>query len=256
MLLMLRLRPLLFLLLAVLVAPPAFALNTVFDFESEVNGQAGPLVYLDQGVTTTISADVPPPGNHLGIAIFDGSFGGVNDVAGPDSDQDLVVGSGNILILQNNNFPTQTVPGIFDTANDDETGGIFFFDFDNPVYMNSIDLIDINGGGNLTVTMRDSATGTRTYTVPDDWTGDIMAGFQGWQTLDLTTLLPQIGVGFGNPVATAADAGGFDAFDVVQVEIAFSGSAGLDNVSFVPEPSTALLVGLGLTALGLRRKKA
>lgn len=258
---MLSLRSLLLLSAALLLASPGVssALYTVdFDSNGEVNGQAGPFNY-SYGLpaeTLTISADTPPPGNHIGVAIFDGSFGGPNDFGGPNNDQDLVVGSGNILILQNNNFPTQTVPGIFDTANDDEMGGMFFLDFSSPVSMTSIDLIDINGGGSLSLILRDSAANTRTYTVPDEWTGDIMNGYQGWDTLDLTSLLPQVGVGAGNPSTSVNEVGAFDSFDVVQVQISFSGSAGIDNISFVPEPSTALLVGLGLSVLGLRRKAA
>ena len=90
--------------------------------------------------------------------------------------------------------------------------------------------------------------------MPNGWTGDVAAGDVGIQTLDLTTLADQIGVGPGMLIATAAETPGFDANGVVQVEINFGGSAAVDNVTFVPEPGTALLVGLGLAALGVRRR--
>ncbi len=250
--LMLRARSLLIALAVLLLASPGSA--SVIDFEGGlVNGQAGPFNFATPDANVSITPDIPPPGNHLGLAIFDSDTGGPNDGG---TDQDLVVDHGNILILQNDLFGTQTVPGFFDTADDDENGGQFFIDFDAPVYMNSIDLIDINGAGNLSVIMQDSSLNTRTYLVPDQWTGDItVPGQQGYQTLDLTTLLPQLGVGPGGN-ATASELGSFNPDDVRHINITFNGSAAIDNISFVPEPGTALLVGFGLGALGLRRRRA
>jgi hypothetical protein len=251
---MLRVRPLLPLLSLLgltLIASPAIAVNV--DFEQFSNGEAGPFAIPTPFATVSITPDGPPPGDHIGLAIFDSDFGGPNDGLG---DQDLVVDSGNILILQNNELPTQTIPGFFDTANDDEDGGNFNIMFDQPVFMNSIELIDINGGGMLTVSLFDQGGNSRVYDVPNQWTGDItQPGQPGFQVLDLTTLLPQLGVGPGGN-ATAAEFGAFDPTDVINVAISFSGSAAIDNINFVPEPGTALLVGLGLGALGLRRRRA
>jgi hypothetical protein len=240
-------------LAALFAATSAQALT--IDFESRPNGEAGPFQVTFPGLTVDVSADVPPPGDHAGLAIFDSDPAGPN--AGGD-DADLLVDTGNILILQNGDAPytTQTVPGIFDTPNDDEDGGIFYFDFNSPVFMASIDLIDINAGGMLSVILRDGSTGSRTYLVPNGWTGDVAAGDVGIQTLDLTTLADQIGVGPGMLIATASESAGFDANDVVQVEINFGGSAAVDNVTFIPEPGTAMLVGLGLAAMGARRRSA
>lgn len=248
-LLMLRALAPLAALAAFALTAPAFAVT--IDFESNVNGEAGPFAYATSAANVSITSDTPPPGNHLGVAIFDSDSAGPNAGGG---DPDLLVDRGNVLILQNNNFGTQSVGGIFDTPNDDEQGGQFFITFDAPVSMTSLDLVDINGGGMLSVILSDSLAGTRTYTVPNDWTGDITVIPPGWQTLDLTTLLPQVGIGGGGN-ATAADLGGFDIDDVVGIEINFSGSAAIDNITFVPEPTTALLVGLGLAAMAVRRRE-
>jgi hypothetical protein len=247
---MLRARSFIVSLAVLLLAGTGQALT--LDFESEVNGQAGPLQYVFPGVTVDVVADTPPPGNHLGLAVFD------SDPAGPNSagaDPDLLVDTGNILILQNNNFPAKT-GNVFNTPNDDENGGQFFFNFSTPVQLISLGLIDINAGGMLSVILRDSAIGTRTYSVPNGWNGDVdINPLVGYQDLDLTTLVNQIGIGNGQ-AATAVDLNGFDASSVVQLEILFSGSAGVDNLVFVPEPGTALLVGLGLLGLGLRGRRA
>lgn len=243
--------PLAVLTTLLLLAGSAAAIT--IDFEGQPNGEAGPFQYVYPGVTVDATADTPPPGDHLGLAIFDSDFGGPNDGG---NDQDLVVDHGNILILQNDVYGTQTTPGIFDTANDDEDGGQFFFDFSSPVYMASIELIDINGGGMLSVILRDSANETRTYQVPNKWTGDItVPGEPGFQVLDLTILADQLGVGPGG-YATASQSLGFDSNDVVQMELNFSGSAAVDNLVFVPEPTTGLLVALGLGAMGWRRRRA
>ena len=119
----------------------------------------------------------------------------------------------------------------------------------------SIELIDINGGGMTTITLFDSGDDTRTYQVPDDWTGDITQLGPGFDTLDLTDTNPQAGAGPGNPLATASDSPGFDPDDVVSMTVFFNGSAGIDNVSFVPEPSTALLLWLGLAGLAAHRAR-
>ena len=227
---------------------------TTLTFENLANGEAGPYTYVTVDGTVNITADVPPPGNHLGLAAFDSDPAGPNAAGG---DPDLLVDTGMILILQNNNLPNKTGNN-FDTPDDDENGGMFGFTFSTPSTLQSVDLIDINGGGQMTtVTLTDTALNTRTYDVPDEWTGDIDQGDVGIGTLDLTTLLSQAGVGPGNPLATVSEDAGFDASLVQSLEINFMGSAGLDNLSFVPEPSTALMLAMGLIGLaanGSRRR--
>lgn len=193
---------------------------------------------------------------HLGPAIFDSSNPGPNAGGG---DPDLLVGLGNIAIMQNENFPAESPPGFFQTPNDEASfnggRGEMIFNFNFGVELTSIDMVDINGGGNVRLTLEDSAFLTRTYVVPDDWTGDItVTGPPGFQTLDLTTLANQPGIGPGNPNATVSQDAGFTPTDVQRLVVSFDGSAGIDNLVFVPEPSALLVLGLGGVVL-IRRKR-
>ena len=54
-------------------------------------------------------------GANAGAAIFDSTPLGPND---PSQDRDLLVGLGNLLILQNSQAAGQSVPGVFDHPND------------------------------------------------------------------------------------------------------------------------------------------
>ncbi|MEM7410206.1 MAG: PEP-CTERM sorting domain-containing protein [Myxococcota bacterium] len=232
---------------ACLLAPGAASAATTLDFEFLLNGEAGPYVVVTPDGTVTISGS----GSNQGVAAFDTSDPGPN--AGGE-DTDLLVNSGLALILQDDNEPTQTTSGIFDVPDDDANGGTISFVFSQAAQLFSLDLIDINGNGPATVTLTDGGGNSRIYDVPFDWTGDIAQGAIGIQTLDLTTLAAQVGVGPGNPLATASQDAGFDDTGVVQLDVFFAGSAALDNLVFVPEPSTVLLVGLGLGTLALRRR--
>lgn len=64
-------------------------------------------------------------------------------------------------------------------------------------------------------------------------------------------------LGEGGSTATAVEDAGFDPQDVVQLEFQFLGkpsSGGLDDLTFVPEPSAALLLASGLVALAMGRR--
>lgn len=210
------------------------------DFETE-DDFATPLVN-GQDITTPPEfgnlISISSSGNNLGAAIFDTSFGGDND---PGPDPDLIVGLGNSLILQSNDSPTQTVPGIFDTPNDSARGGNLTFDFLVRAELYSVDLIDICPINSAIVTLVDASGLERVYDVPFGWTTDISGqGPPGYGTLDLTTLDPQ--PGFQAP-ATATEDPGFDPTNVVQLDVFFSGSAAVDTLVFCevcPEESIAL----------------
>jgi hypothetical protein len=196
----------------------------------------------DDGVTALVNGqDVASPsefGTHVaitaagpnaGAAIFDSTPGGPNAVT---QDPDLLVGLGNLLILQNNGAPqslVQSVPGIFDRPNDDADGGSLVFSFVQPVTARRIDLADIDPGqpNSSSVVLTDADGRTRTFTVPAGWTEDLVDdGAPGYRTLEL--LLPLAQPGFAS-VATAVEDAGFDESRVTELRVNLGSSGGVDN---------------------------
>jgi hypothetical protein len=173
-------------------------------------------------------------GPNLGPAIFDSTPLGPNQWA---QDRDLLVGQGNVLVLQNLDAPLQTVPGIFDRPNDDHRGGTLAFSFAHgPVEPAHVDLVDIDlgAGQSASVTLFDAANRRRTYWVPAGWTEDVQVhGPPGVRTLDLTTLAPQ--PGFAS-TATATEIPGFDPRAVVRVEVHLGSSGAIDQLCWDPYP--------------------
>ena len=244
----------------------------VVDFSAEedgtplVNGQA---IDDEFGMVFDVSSDDATM-DHNGPAIFDTNNPGPNDSG---NDLDLLVNLGNALILQNSELPTQTIPGIFDVPNDEANSsdlGFIQFDFTFEVELLSIDLIDVNGGVELDLTLTDANGLTRSYAVPEKWTNEITVAPVGFDTLLLTTLADQDGEGTGadliqgtlDDFVTATEDAGFDSTSVVSLQVEFDGSAALDNLVignidqdfFIPEPSAAVLTALaGMLALGRRR---
>ncbi|MCP3917432.1 MAG: VWA domain-containing protein [bacterium] len=195
---------------------------TIVNFEFD---DAGPLA---NGQVPAFGAlfSLTSSGPNFGPAVFDSSPGGPND---PGPDPDLLTGMGNVLILQGDG--QQTVPGVFDTPDDAETGGVFTLGFVQPVELLSVDLIDIcpgPGQQGAIVRMTDDMGNTRTYTVPGGWTTDVSVGGSGFGTLDLTTLAPQPGE---TETATASEDVGFVASSVVSLQIVIVGSGAVDNLS-------------------------
>ena len=236
-----------------LVAAPGAARAWLVDFEQFGNGE----IVEGANVGTvlepvTLTTDVGGSGvAHLGAAIFDTTA----CAAGPNcggADPDLLVNLGMALIVQNNAFPTISPPGFFATPDDEEDGGTLTFTFD-PIELLSVDLIDMNGNGPGTVTLFDTSLLTRTFSIPLMWTLDIFVdGPDGFQKLDLTSLLPQPGE--GGMTATAVEDAGFDPLSVDKLEVFFTGSAGLDNIA-APEPGSFALLGLSLLGLAAFRRK-
>lgn len=194
---------------------------------------------------------------HEGAAIFD-SASGVNW-----ADPDLQVNLGNVLILQNDDNPGTTLDAtyglVFNTPNDERSfsdAGSIIFDFTGPVELISIDLIDIDQWVTLTLTLTDSNDKERVYDVGSNWTSDVSVSGDGWETLYLNTLANQPADSFGGP-ATASEDAGFNALNVVQLEVAYSGcsiSSGIDNLTFVPEPATLGLLVVGGVILLMRKR--
>jgi hypothetical protein len=176
--------------------------------------------------------DISGSGANQGPAIFDSSAGGPND-PGLGVDPDLIVDQGNILILQDSNSYFQSVAGVFDVPNDAKFGGSLIFDFNQATLCESIDLIDIDNvqpdDQTVTVTLTDGNGFQRVYTAPDGFTEDFPTqGGTGVRTLDLTTLAAQAGYA---SVATATEDAGFNACDVVKLEVNLAGSGAVDNLS-------------------------
>lgn len=229
----------------------------IIDFEGLANGQAlggaqseAAQPYASIFLLSAASNGAPTQG----AAIFN------SDPFGPNSgnpDQDLLVGLGNILIVQNDGYAAQTIPGFYDTPNDEEDGGTMVFNFVSAVELLSIDLIDIDDHGPAEVILEDGSGYFRTYDVGASWTYDVNAqGPNGWDTLDLTLLDPQAGEGGG--VAIAWQDALFDAGNVVRLTVNLGGSAAIDNLVFVPGPSAliALIVGVPCMPCLARRRRA
>ena len=172
-------------------------------------------------------------GANLGAAVFDSTPLGPND---PSQDRDLLVGKGNLLILQDSFVSTQTQPGIFDRPNDDADGGVLAFQLARPSAALALDLVDIDPGQNQSSSVKlfDAAGRSRSFAVPAGWTEDLRThGPPAWRTLDLTTLAPQPGY---VATATASELPGFDPLGVVRIEVRLGSSGGVDDVQFDPHP--------------------
>lgn len=247
----------------------------VIDFETEddfvtslINGQIVDAAFdgadLEFGNLITISSSRvnPLPDGNLGATIFDSDPA---DQLPGTQDPDLLIGTGNILILQNDESPATTLDAthglLYDFPNDEDDGadrGSLLINFLSPVEPRSVDLIDVNGGVEFDVILTDVNNLTRTYSAGPRWTTDVTVNPSGFKTLDLTTLADQPGepLAIGGP-ATAVEDAGYDPFSVVSLEVAIGGSrpsGGIDNLVFVPEPATAALAGFGVIAM-LRRRR-
>lgn len=166
-------------------------------------------------------------GPNAGLGIFDSTPGGPND---PSQDPDLLVNTGNLLVLQTENYPPDA-NDVFPRPNDDEDGGTITFAFAAPVEARSVRLVDLDAGdGAATLTLTDFAGRRRSFTLPRNWTGDLVLGQPGQRVLDLTTLAPQ--PGFGS-TASAVDEPGFEAGFVVRIDLLLDGSGALDDLAFV-----------------------
>jgi hypothetical protein len=215
---------------------------TCIDFETEDDFQT-PLVN-GQDINTPdefgVLFDVSGMGANMGPTIFDSTPGGVNAMS---QDPDLLVDTGNILILQSFDEPNQSTTGIYDFPNDSINGGTLVFDFPVPVEAASLDLIDIDIAPieMSTVTLFDAAGSQRTYTIPPNWTGDPnVSATTGIRTLNLTTLDPQ--PGFGS-TATATETQAFDGSLVVRIEVTLGRSGGVDNLKFaLPQAPSAVVL--------------
>ena len=187
-----------------------------------------------------------------------------------DHDDLVTVLDGGVDIGQRAFAGTLTGGFVFDTP--DDTGADFIdppvgnlqisgativFEFRDEVELISIDLVDADDGATAVLTLIDANDNERVYAVEDEFSFDITDrglpnDAQGFDTLFLNTLLDQTGEGGGVASVFSEDLG-FDPTAVVQLDVSFGGSSGLDNLTFIPEPGSLTLLGLAGLAL-LRRR--
>lgn len=237
-------------LLIVTVSNSAFAEFTI-TFDGYDHGESVENALLNGIVTVTTDRE-DDFSNHAGAAIFDTYEDGTAD---PDLEVD---GLGNVLILQESGA-TNMDGDLFTTPNDDGSGGgIFTFDFEAPVELTSMVLVDIDNGVTVTVTMFDTAGNSRSYFVPANWTYQVNTdGPDGYDTLDLTAVGLQEGEG-GSEAYLLSTVGAYDGARIDQMTVAFTGSGALDNIVgtvAVPAPGALLLAAMGTTVAGWVRRR-
>src|SRR5436190_10711284 len=205
--------------------PRSNHVNPAVPFSTDTRLEFGRLIKIS-------SSNLGTDGN-LGPAIFDS-----NPLHTPPAstlDPDLLVGLGNVLILQRDEGPNTSLDpnyGLrFNNPNDEATPddiGSIVIDFLVPnVHPITIDLVDIDNKVTLNVILTDQAGRNRTYAVPSNWTTDIAAhGPAGYQTLSLQTLLNQSAA--PNATGGAAKATqdlGFNSSRVMRLEVQFIGDS-------------------------------
>ncbi len=215
---------------------------TIIDFNSLVHGE---VVNTQFAPDVTISAVNVGGGPDLAVA-FDTtvtSSSGDVDLQGPGGAGNLPWFFGNIaananlgvaLIIQENDDPPPDCTGGICSDPDDEgsrPAGEFIFEFNQAINTFGIDIIDVEGPG--------VEDGQLTF-------------FSGATNLGSIDFASFTGATFGNHSAnsfrniTTADFGG-NTWDKVIVHM--GGSGGITELRFVPEPTTASLVGLGLLGM-------
>jgi hypothetical protein len=180
-------------------APHHVSAEIMVDFELDDNGAAlgnGQIIDDAEFFTRFRISSPDTDKSHRGPTIFDSTPDGPN---ADGHDEDLLVDLGNILILQNTAYGAHD-DSFFDVPNDEADYhplgyGTIVFEFLGPVELMSIDLIDIDCGVIVDLTLTDVSDRTRTYHVPQKWTYDISKAphRMGYATLHLDTLEAQRG---------------------------------------------------------------
>jgi hypothetical protein len=209
----------------------------------------------DFGVT--ISADNVGGGPDLAIA-FDSLQSGTRDPdlegpswAGGNLDEETVLGR--LLIIAEN--------GIDDNGDlridrpDDEgsrPAGSLLFEFQVPILSFGFDLVDVEGPEEF-----GADSGFVAVFFGENGTELARVGFGQFVDSDSSFFVE--GVTFGNRTANripeiTAEALGIEQFNKVEIDL--GGSSAVDNVTFqpIPEPSTFVLLGLGLALSSLPRR--
>ncbi|MEM1167420.1 MAG: hypothetical protein AAGI30_14160 [Planctomycetota bacterium] len=242
---------------AAVVAQSALAVTVVEDFDSFAsfangqavgNGATDASLFFDLTVTAR-------NGDGLDGVIFD------SDPAGPNAgseDVDLLVDTGNVLTAQDGSDGTATPGTIFDPA-DDDVGFILTLDFIAPLTVESLLLVDIDGGTFTEITLIDESGLEREFDIPADFTGDVAAGEPGSFVIDLLTLSDQSSVNGTGPI-TAVEDDGFDQDAVVTLVFDTRGSGAIDDLVLsgdeVPTSGSLALLAVSGVLAGTRRRRA
>ena len=212
---------------------------TVIDFEGFAVGTIIDNEYFASlGVSINgVNVDYNPHEQNLGT-IFDTNnyTGGDSDLAAPFSNSHGLgnLNPGNVLIIHEH--PSECSNGTTCTDPDDEgsrPAGYFDIVFADAVTLQSIDFFDIETGEN--------------GSTPNN--AIKLFGFGGLEIMANTFYTPDTG---GN---NTWDRLVFNVDGVKSMRINMGGSGAIDNINFVPEPTTLALLGLGLFGLGFNRRK-
>ncbi|MEM1167419.1 MAG: PEP-CTERM sorting domain-containing protein [Planctomycetota bacterium] len=192
-------------------------------------------------------------GSGLDGVIFDSTISGPND---PSDDPDLLIDNGNVLTAQEGSDGT-AAPGDIFSDPDDNVGFILILDFIVPVAVESLLLVDINGGTFTEITLTDENGLQRQYDIPAEFTGEVPDD-PGEFLMSLVTTAPQASPHTSGPIVVDFEDLGFDQTAVVSLEFDTRGSAAIDDITLtgdqIPTPGTMALLGLGAFA-GLRRRR-
>ncbi len=222
-----------------------------FDFDDDLSPLANGQLAVAPNAFGSVFA-ITSSGPNLGAAVFDSNPFGPN---ANSLDQDLLVDSTNILILQDTSQPGMG-GNIFSVPNDSNEGGAINFDFSVagfPVSLTSIDVIDIDDNNLMNFTLTDTGGLTRTVGVPSGYTGDVRFGEPGIATIDFTGG-PQESPNIAGLMTSIAMEAGFNINNVASLDVSFIGSGALDNLVYVPEPATGLLLCMAVAVVARRRR--